>query len=135
MSDFYLSDHGSVVLLSPRTDEAVAWVAEHIPDDAQRWAGGVAIEPRYVPAIVDGLIADGLTLFSALGEDHEHRPVVDLSIEVEPRGFQRCVNPDECNPAAHGGVELVETCQCGATRRVNSTGYGRREYGPWSTND
>jgi hypothetical protein len=62
MSDFYLSDHGSVVLLSPRTDEAVAWVAEHIPDDAQRWAGGIVIEPRYVADIIAGLQADGLTV-------------------------------------------------------------------------
>jgi len=39
--------------------------------------------------------------------------------------------PQYQNPAAHGGVTYTETCNdCGATRRVNSTGR-HREVGRW----
>lgn len=34
------------------------------------------------------------------------------------------------NPAAHGGVEIRETCRCGAVRRM-AINCGRCEYGPW----
>ena len=61
MADFTLSGGGTVYILTPLTEAARQWVAEHIPDDAMRWgADGVAIEHRYVDAIVTGIIADGL---------------------------------------------------------------------------
>ena len=33
-------------------------------------------------------------------------------------------------PAAHGGEEVTEVCECGATRRVNRNGV-HREVGHW----
>lgn len=62
MSDFIFSDHGSVTILLPRTEAAKSWVAEHIPDDAQTFGSGIVIEPRYVGAILEGLVDDGLTV-------------------------------------------------------------------------
>ena len=60
MADFILSGGGSVYILTPQTDAARAWVDEHIPEDAQWFGRGVAIEHRYVDAIVAGIIADRL---------------------------------------------------------------------------
>jgi hypothetical protein len=59
--DFSFTDHGSVTILTPLTQDAREWVEQNIPEDAQRWAGGVVIEPRYAPNILEGLAGDGLT--------------------------------------------------------------------------
>lgn len=36
------------------------------------------------------------------------------------------------NPRAHGGVTIVQTCRCGAHRKINSNG-GQLERGFWLT--
>ena len=60
--DLELTDHGSIVMLRPISDEAREWTDEHIPDDAMWMGGSVAIEPRYVGDIVEGILNDGLTV-------------------------------------------------------------------------
>ena len=60
--DFVLTDHGSIAVLRPVTDEAREWVDENLPDDAQWFGRGVVIEPRYVGDIVEGILNDGLTV-------------------------------------------------------------------------
>jgi hypothetical protein len=60
--DFELCDHGSVCVLVPRTADAREWIEDHVDPAAMRWAGGVAIEPRYVADIIEGFQAEGLTL-------------------------------------------------------------------------
>lgn len=60
--DFSITDHGSVWLLRPCTDAARDWISEHIPSDAQFLGNSVAIEPRYVPAIINGIVDDGLEI-------------------------------------------------------------------------
>ena len=60
--DFHLYGHGSISILAPISQAAKDWVADHIPDDAQWFGHGIAIEHRYVHDIVEGLQADGLTL-------------------------------------------------------------------------
>ncbi len=62
MTDFNVTDHGSIVVLRPVTAEAKDWTEEFIPEDAQWFAGGVAIERRYFEDIYDGITADGLTI-------------------------------------------------------------------------
>jgi len=62
MTDFRFANHGSICILAPLTEEASTWVEEHIPEDAQRWAGGIVVEPRYVADIRDGIDSDGLTV-------------------------------------------------------------------------
>ena len=53
---------GSIVLLHALTDAGRAWIDEHIPDDAMRFGGGIVVEPRYIDAIANGAMADGLTV-------------------------------------------------------------------------
>jgi hypothetical protein len=59
--DFTVSGGGSIYILTPLTPAANDWVAEFLPEDAQRWAGGVVIEWRYLADILSGLHDDGLT--------------------------------------------------------------------------
>jgi len=64
-ADFIFANHGSVTVLTPLTDEGWEWTAAHLPEDAQRWGGGIVIEPRYASAILDGIAGDGLTVDGA----------------------------------------------------------------------
>ncbi len=60
--DFRFSDHGTICILFPASEAGIAWADLHLPDDALRWARGYVIEPRYVAPIIDGIIADGLSV-------------------------------------------------------------------------
>jgi hypothetical protein len=61
-TDFTFSNHGSICILTPVTEAARAWRADHLPEDAQMWGGGVVIEPRYVNDIIDGISEAGLSV-------------------------------------------------------------------------
>jgi hypothetical protein len=61
-TDFSTMYHGSIIVLTPQTDAAEAWVAENLPEDAQTWGRGTVIEARYFEPIYDGIIADGLAI-------------------------------------------------------------------------
>jgi hypothetical protein len=58
--DATIFNHGSVVTLLPRSDAAREWLSEHIPEDALWLGPSLAIEPRYVQPIVDGMRDAGL---------------------------------------------------------------------------
>ena len=63
--DFELEDHGSLFLLRPLNDASKDWMNEKLPMDrpeTQFWGSTIVIEPRYVPSIVEGIIADGMLL-------------------------------------------------------------------------
>ena len=61
--DFSWTNYGSVCILNALSDEAKAWVEENLPADAQKWSAcGTAIEPRCIPAILDGIEESGLTI-------------------------------------------------------------------------
>lgn len=60
-ADFHVYDQGSIVLLEPVTDDAKAWCARHLPDDAPMWGNAYAVEHRYVEDILDGIAEEGLT--------------------------------------------------------------------------
>ena len=62
LPDFHVHDHGSICILVPVSEAAQDWVAFNLPDNAMQWGGGVVIEPRYVSDIVEGAMADGLTV-------------------------------------------------------------------------
>lgn len=62
VADFRFADLGSICTLKPQTDAATAWADEHLPEDRQTWAGAVIVEPRYVSPIIEGIVADGLTV-------------------------------------------------------------------------
>jgi hypothetical protein len=60
--DFEVSGGGSIYIFTPLTAAGRDWVAEFLPEDAQRWAGGVVIEHRYISTIVAGAQRDGLSV-------------------------------------------------------------------------
>jgi hypothetical protein len=62
--DVDLDFHGSVSLMTPFSEAARAWMDEHIPEDALWHGVSLVVEPRYAPAIVQGMIEDGLAVFS-----------------------------------------------------------------------
>jgi len=61
-ADIYVENHGTIFLLQPITDAALAWVEHHLPEDAKRWCEVVVVEHRYISDIVRGAIADGLAV-------------------------------------------------------------------------
>jgi len=60
-ADFHVTDVGSVVMVEPVTDDARAWCARHLPDDAPMWGNSYAVEPRFVEDILVGIHAEGLS--------------------------------------------------------------------------
>lgn len=60
--DVSLENHGSIVLLRPLTDAAKLWISEKVSGDALWFGGAVAVEPRFVGPIVEGLENDGLVV-------------------------------------------------------------------------
>ena len=60
--DVELELHGTINLLRPLTPKAKSWIDEHIPDEAQWFGAALAVEPRYCPDIVAGMIDDGLAV-------------------------------------------------------------------------
>jgi hypothetical protein len=61
-SDFICQNHGSLFLLIPLSPPASTWIEENLPSDRMTFGDAVAIEPRYVWAILSGLQEDGLTV-------------------------------------------------------------------------
>jgi hypothetical protein len=59
-SDISLTNHGSVVIIYGTSRAGAAWLAEHLDATALRWGAGIAVEPRYVDAILEGAVEDGL---------------------------------------------------------------------------
>ena len=59
--DFDLYCDSSIAILTPLSEAANDWTAEHLPKP-MRCAGGIVIEPRYLEGILAGLTDDGLTL-------------------------------------------------------------------------
>ncbi len=61
MADFTVQNHGSIYILNAESEAAKAWVEQHLPEDAQSWGqNGTVVEHRYIGAIVDGIVNDGL---------------------------------------------------------------------------
>jgi len=61
MADLSIMNEGNIYILFANSDAGKAWVAEHIPADAQRWGNnGVVVEHRYIGDIAQGAANDGL---------------------------------------------------------------------------
>jgi len=62
--DFILEGHGSIFLLCPQNENAVAWVDAHIGCDNgfQPYWPTVVVEHRYIADIVQGIQNDGLAV-------------------------------------------------------------------------
>lgn len=61
-ADFLIQHEGSIALLYPNSDEARAWVEQHIPLDAPRHGRAIAVEARYIDDIAFGINNDGLSV-------------------------------------------------------------------------
>lgn len=69
MADVLVRNEGTVVLLTPKSIEARAWVDENLGLESWQWLGdSFAVEWRYAPNVVDGMIGDGLEV---IPESHE----------------------------------------------------------------
>ena len=66
-ADFTVYRDGSISLMRPVSPAAMNWIADNLPDlESWQWMGGaIAIEWRYVDAIIDGAIIDGLIVEEA----------------------------------------------------------------------
>ena len=62
--DFLAENHGSIFLLRPQNEQAIAWVHEHIGsgNGFQPYWPTVVIEHRYVADILEGIQNDGLVI-------------------------------------------------------------------------
>lgn len=59
MPDFTFTNHGSLWLVQPENEGARAHLAENVSAEAVWFAGSLAVEPRYVAGLVDGLRENG----------------------------------------------------------------------------
>jgi hypothetical protein len=58
-ADFEVSGGGSLFILTPLNSDARQHLEENISEEAQWWAGGVAVEHRYIQPLVENLRAEG----------------------------------------------------------------------------
>ncbi len=58
--DLLVTGGGTLYLLFATSPAGAAWIEAHVSNDAQWFAGGVAVEHRYIRDIVAGAARDGL---------------------------------------------------------------------------
>jgi len=59
--DLQFQNNGSLFVLLAWTPAGQEWVDETVGgDETMTWGGGIVVEPRYVDAIAEGAMADGL---------------------------------------------------------------------------
>jgi len=58
--DLLVFGGGTIYTLHAVSRRGQRWIAEHIADDAPRLGTAIAVEHRYVEAIVRGAVSDGL---------------------------------------------------------------------------
>lgn len=63
MPDFRILNEGSIVIVTPDTDEAQVWLDENvITPETMTWGRGIVVEARYISDLITGIKADGLTV-------------------------------------------------------------------------
>ena len=64
--DVRVSGSGTMYLVTPLTEAAKEWVAEHVQLESWQWLGsGFGVEWRYVENLVEGMEDAGLSVSSA----------------------------------------------------------------------
>jgi len=61
--DFTVQNDGSICVLYPHTPAAKAWVDKNLivnSEEMESWGGGIVIEPRYLPNIINDIRQSGL---------------------------------------------------------------------------
>ena len=59
--DFVFENHFSLFLVQPMNASAREHLESRVGDDAQWFGGALAVEPRYVDGLADGLESEGFT--------------------------------------------------------------------------
>ena len=62
MSDLSVQNNGSIFLLQPISEAGTIWIEDNIGDDAMTFGNAIVVEHRYIADIVNGALADGLTV-------------------------------------------------------------------------
>jgi hypothetical protein len=62
MTDIRVENYGSLWLVRPLNASAERWLVENVQEDAHWFGGAVVVEPRYVEALVSGLVEDGFVV-------------------------------------------------------------------------
>jgi hypothetical protein len=63
MAGFKWFNDGSIVVLTPQSDEAEAWLDDNVmTPETMRWGRGIVVELRYINDLITGITADGLTV-------------------------------------------------------------------------
>jgi len=63
MVDVSVRDEGSVVIVTPQTDAAKAWVEENVSLEGWQWfGGGFAVEHPRLDNLLAGMEEDGLEI-------------------------------------------------------------------------
>jgi hypothetical protein len=60
--DFSFIDHGSLWLVQANNAVARAHLRANVSEEAQWWASGLAVEPRYVDGLIAGLTDAGFSV-------------------------------------------------------------------------
>lgn len=59
-ADLAFENHGTVILVRPRTERGVAWLGLTAPPEASFLGNAMAVEPDYAPGIALAALNDGL---------------------------------------------------------------------------
>ena len=59
--DSQILNHFSLFLLRPLSGQARAWLDEHVQAGAMYFGNALAVEPRYLSDLLEGMFAAGLT--------------------------------------------------------------------------
>ncbi len=63
MVDFEVQDCGSVAMIVPKSVEAKDWLDENVQSEGWQWLGaGLAVEPRMLPLLLEGIADAGLSV-------------------------------------------------------------------------
>ena len=64
VADVRTRDEGSIILITPISPEAKAWVSENVQLEGWQWFGNsFSCEPRYVDDLIAGMQDAGLEVF------------------------------------------------------------------------
>jgi len=61
-SDFHVHNSSSMFVIYPHTDAAFNWLDKNVSAETKVPGGGVAVDKRYVEALINGILKDGLTV-------------------------------------------------------------------------
>lgn len=61
--DFIVSNHGSVIMVTPVTQDAKDWTTENVQLESWQWMGAAfAVDQHCIDNLIDGIRADGLNV-------------------------------------------------------------------------